>query len=354
MRMRLRVHVAVGVLMAAILLPPSAATATTNHGICRDVTVPVALTGDVAPYNVAGLLCGAPSKAQPSIQVLLGGATEAGLTYWDFPGRSFYRSDPGRWNRYRDRYSYARYLAERGYASLTIDRIGTGDSSHPPAAEVTIQSNAEALHQVVQALRAGSMTRSAPKIVITVGRSLAGPIVAREAAEYGDVDGVIVQSFLFSNQQPKFAEFATTLEPAQLEPRLAARPVGYLTTRPSTRSAYFLTGTTDPVVVAHEEATRDTLTSGEIATFPPSFAPGVSVSGQVTVPVASLMGDHDVLFCSSPGCPEAAGEQASWPNARSFTSMVLPGFSHDMNLELSATDEVFPALLGWVRATFPG
>lgn len=319
---------------------------------CEDVSIPVALSeNDPTPYQVSGLLCHKAKELPETIQILTAGATESGLHYWDFPGPKYYRSDPATWNRYRNKYSYTKYLTDAGYASLTLDRIGTGGSSTPPAVAVTVESNAYVLHQVVQALRKGSVATLAgkPKFteVIAVGRSLGGPIVALESATYGDLDAIIIQSFRHHQEHP-FAEFATALEPAQLHPRVSSRPVGYLTTRSGVRKGFFFIPQADPGVVAHEEATKDTVTSGEGGTFFPSFAPVIGVSNSVRTPVLSVVGNMDKLFCT-PGCPRASEEAGHWPNAKSFESVEISDSAHSMNLEPPGRTVVFPTLLKWVN-----
>jgi hypothetical protein len=51
--------------------------------------------------------------------------------------------------------TYVRAVTAAGFATLPIDRLGTGASSHPPVADVTATSGSFALHQVIQQLRAG-------------------------------------------------------------------------------------------------------------------------------------------------------------------------------------------------------
>jgi pimeloyl-ACP methyl ester carboxylesterase len=341
---------AIGLLIAAF---PVAAQSPACTEIQLGVTVPAVLPLDRTNWQVHALLCGRAHQLPRSIQVLLAGATESGLAYWDFPHPDFYEADPQTWDLFRDQYSYVQYLADLGYASLTLDRIGTGKSDRPPAHQVTIASNADVLHQVIQKLKDGTLGLPPFETVITVGRSLGGPIIAFESAKYGDVDGLIIQSFRH-HQEPPFAAFATTLMPAQLEPRFAFVPPGYLTTQPDARGAFFFTANADPHVVAHEEATKDTITDGEAATFFPSFAPQVGASNFVTVPVLSVVGDLDSLFCT-PGCPRATEEASHWPLALCFESVVIPNTGHDMNLEPSGKTEVFPVLRNWVQNNFgPG
>jgi pimeloyl-ACP methyl ester carboxylesterase len=91
-----------------------------------------------------------------------------------------------------DRYSYVKYLTDAGYDSFTLDRIGTGKSDHPPSSRVTVPSNAFVVHEVVQALRVGSLGGKAYPRVIGVGRSLGAAVMYEVSVDYGDLDAIIV------------------------------------------------------------------------------------------------------------------------------------------------------------------
>lgn len=323
-----------------------------SEAVCTRIDTPVTLPDDPlrSTYDVHALLC-EPDPHRPVIQVLLAGATESGLVYWDFPHVDFYSSDTRTYRPLRARYSYAQYLADAGHASLTVDRIGTGDSGYPPSEQVTIASNAAVVHQLVERLRSGTLSPSATRYatVIGVGRSLSGPIVWAGSVEHDDYDGVIVQSFR-RHQTATFPQFAGTFTAAQTEGHLVNRPSGYLTTRPGTRAEFFFKPEADPAVIEHEERIRDTVTSGEVRTFIPSF----ELSRQVAVPTLSIVGAYDELFCATPECPEAASEASFFDAAGCFESHVILDSGHNMNLQAGSRRIVFPLLLDWVARTFDG
>lgn len=321
-------------LLAGLVAPAAGASPT----VCEERDVVVTVTA--RSYRVHGLLCSRPTRLKNTVQVVMAGATEGGLLYWDFP-----HADDAE-QALQHAYSYVEHITDLGYASFTIDRIGTGDSDRPPAQDVTIQSNADVLHQLVAMLRDGTLGRF--RNVVAVGRSLSGPVAFVEAATYRDLDGIVIQSFRH-HQEPPFAQFAATLVPAQLVPHLADTPAGYLTTRAGTRAGFFFTANADPRVVAHEEANRDTITGGEVATFFPSF--DVSRSIDPGVPVLSVVGELDPLFCT-PGCPRSGEEVQSWPSPACFRSVVIEGVGHDMNLEPGSSDVVFPVMTDWFDERF--
>jgi pimeloyl-ACP methyl ester carboxylesterase len=100
------------------------------------------------------------------------------------------------WPMEPDRYSYVDWATRRGIATLTIDRIGCGFSSRPPGAEVTLERQADSLHQIVQALRRG--LPGCPKFsrVALVGHSLGAVVVGTQAAMFGDADEVVLSGYV--------------------------------------------------------------------------------------------------------------------------------------------------------------
>ena len=103
------------------------------------VFFPVQLS-DGNTYQIAGYLYHQGPPANSVIQVAVHGATHFHL-YWDNPPINGIS------------YSYARYMARRGYTVLAIDQLGTGASSQPDGDFVNLDQTANALHQVLASLR---------------------------------------------------------------------------------------------------------------------------------------------------------------------------------------------------------
>src|SRR6185369_11332382 len=140
MRSRSILRITVFSAMLCVLFLPSGAQAAAGGLRCQEVTFAVNLSpSDATVYNVFGELCSRGSIHHKTIQVALHGATYSHL-YWDFPFQP-------------ETYSYVRRATAAGYAVLDIDRIGIGQSDHPPADAVTIEANGYVVHQIVQALR---------------------------------------------------------------------------------------------------------------------------------------------------------------------------------------------------------
>jgi pimeloyl-ACP methyl ester carboxylesterase len=332
---------AVCALLGPALVPPSAAAAAQAAQAlpgprapapCQEVRVPVALppggpeepvaVPEPARFHVIGSLCGRPPLAGRTLQVLLAGATYD-RRYWDLPLRP-------------ERYSYVRALTDAGYATLALDRIGTGASDHPPAGEVTVEADAFVVHQVVQALRAGHGPLAPFARVVLVGHSLGAGVALLEAAQYRDVDGLLLSGFLHAVGRRAGAEGAA-FHPAEQDPGLRARelPAGYLTTRPGLRAAFYAAANAEADVIALDEATKDAVAAAALAAVPALVATPAPARA-VQVPVLIAVGQEDAAFCSPPDCPEAGVEAGLFASAARPEVVVLPGTGHVLNLHRSA------------------
>jgi pimeloyl-ACP methyl ester carboxylesterase len=325
--------------MAAAVLVPSSARAAAGGLRCEEVSFPVNLSpSGVDVYNVFGVLCSRGSIHHKTIQIALHGSTYSHL-YWDWP------FEPAT-------YSYMRRATAAGYAVLSIDRIGIGQSDHPPAAEVTIGTNAHTVHQIVQALRGGDLVvhsfgRIRAERVSLVGHSLGSLIAIEEAATYGDVDGVALTG-ISHTVTPALGDAFAVLYPASLDPRFAGSgiPEGYLTTLPGERTVFYYVPSADPAVIALDEQTKETVTGAELDTAFPALA----MSGEVHVPVLVVVGDFDLAFCNEPSCTGSgslATEPGFYPADACAEAVAIPGAGHDLNLHVQAP-LAYDAVLEWM------
>lgn len=325
--------------LALALLVPSNAAAAEGGFRCEELTLPVTLSPtDATIYNVFGVLCSRGAIHHKTIQIAIHGSTYSHL-YWDFPYQP-------------EAYSYVRRATAAGYAVLNIDRIGIGQSDHPPAADVTIGANAHVVHQIVQALRGGSLVvpsfgRIRAERVALVGHSLGSVISIAEAATYGDVDGIVLTGVSHTVTEA-LQEIFAVLYPANLDPLFAGRniPDGYLTTIPGARGVFYFAPSADPLVIAIDEQTRETTTTAELDTaFPALF-----LSGGVHVPVFVIVGDQDAAFCDPASCSAAGGltlEAGFYPPDACVETSVIAGAGHDLNLHFQA-QQAYDDILEWL------
>ena len=311
---------------------------------CSDYSLPVRIADPgPADQTLWGQLCYRGNREPGAVQLLVHGATYNHL-YWNFPDGNGY-------------YSYVGAATAAGYATFDVDRIGAGNSSHPPSTSVDLTAGAVALHDAVTALRSGGVGGHAFRHVIAVGHSIGSVEIWLEAARYHDLSAVIVTSALHA-LSPDIGALQSDLYPAADDPAFAGSGLdpGYLTTLPGTRESLFYdTATTNPAVVATDEGSKGVTTPAELAGAaailgePPAQQP----SYQVTVPVLSVVGEDDNLFCTGVTAYDCASQQS----VRSFESqyyspaahlklVVIPGTGHDLALSTTApvTDAI---MLGW-------
>jgi pimeloyl-ACP methyl ester carboxylesterase len=143
--------------------------------------------------------------------------------------------------------------------------------------------------------------------------------------------------------------------PAAHDPQFAHRhlPPGYETTLPGTRAVFLYSPNTDPDVVAlYEKAGKDIAPAGEDAGFDRVVTSPALVQG-IRVPILSVVGRYDAVFCTAPSCPEAQAEPAVYDcrsqsaGARGVVAticapraelelVVFPDAGHSLNLQRNA------------------
>src|SRR5947209_11866786 len=274
-------------LLTGIVAVPKAAHADEPQQ-CDRYVLPVTLSPlELITYHVTGWLCYKGSLSQHhAVQLLVHGGTY-GHIYWD------YTYQP-------DMYSYVQYMTKAGYATFNFDRIGVGESDHPSAALVTIQADAYVLSQLVSDLKTGAYGGPAFQKILLVGHSVGSAISIAEAAnpQFAHVDGVILSGFLHFVDPVEVARLANDIYPANQDPdpRFKDLPPGYFTTKPNTRGQIFYDlPNADPLVIATDEQTKETITDNEFTTF---FSIANSpLSRNIQVPVLEVVGQDDALFC---------------------------------------------------------
>jgi pimeloyl-ACP methyl ester carboxylesterase len=272
---------------------------------------PVVLS-DGNTYEIAGYLYHVGSVAKPVIQVVVHGATHFHL-YWDSPRINGIS------------YSYARYMARRGYTVLAIDQLGTGASSQPDGDFVTLDETASALHQVLASLRTSdNPTGHDFDHIALVGHSNGSLTSVYATGTYHDADALVTTAWMHVPHPLPF-------DPAAI--------LGVLTTPyiPATAfskefrtSIFYHVPTTDQDFIDFE---HDNLGPGVqaraqfIDLFTVAQTPSLSRSTGVTVPVLVQNGDFDALQPSE----FMLDEPGFYPNAEEVTLQFLDDIGHNIN-----------------------
>ncbi|WP_245745800.1 alpha/beta hydrolase [Nocardia altamirensis] len=329
----MRVSIRAIVVSFILLFAPAVAHADpAPPGGCTAVSFPQPLLG-----NLAATLC-MPTTATNAVIVMMPGSNY-NHTYWDFPYAP-------------QTYSFRRAMNDAGYATLVVDRFGTGASSRPLSTLVTATASVVALHNLVGALRQGLAGSQPFGKVITAGHSLSSGIAVNEASAHHDVDGVLLTGFSHSLNLVGVTAVVATYQPAAADPKFAGKGYdpGYLTTRPGTRAFDFHGTGVDPQVIATDEATKDVFAlteypDGLTSTVPP-------ITNTINVPVMVVNGSQDRLCLNA--CATTAALQAAeapfFSAAARLRTFVLPGSGHSVNLAPNTADYQ-AAVRDWLSST---
>lgn len=310
--------------LVAILFTATAAQATPIK--VKRVTFDVTLS-DSNTYELVGYLYYHGSYKHRLLQVALHGATFSHL-YWDMPNIN----DHG--------YSYARYMADEGYAVLALDQLGTGESDNPDGDFLNVAESASALHQVLASLRShcNPLDYEFDKIV-AVGHSLGASTILYAEANYGAVvDGMVLAGYAVSPHPfPTVADLA----PYFVNP--------YFYIDGPTRSTFdYYTPNADPDVMTYDETylVDQVARQSVIDNFGYPIDPTPLNLDNITAPVFVQSGDQDVLYNGS----YISTDPLYLPNAESVALSVLPDVGHAVNFHLtnqSSWDEI----VTWIDAT---
>jgi pimeloyl-ACP methyl ester carboxylesterase len=334
--------VLLAVVVPAAVLPAVPAGAAENPdppgATCTRDVVPVKLTPTATTtYDMVGWLCvKSGSKRHTTVEVL-----QSGLTYdhyyWNVP------YEP-------DEYSYVYAASSTGWSTFNVDRLGVGQSAKPPADQVTVETEAYALEQVIQKLRSGAIDGNAYARVVSVGHSLGAGIAQYAAATATDPtmlpNFLVLADFLNSTNVPAINAFAGTLIPVARDGKFggAGLPDGYLTTSDGTRGGSFYNmAVADPAMVTLDESLKQTGTTYERTTL--ADARSSATTHAVHVPTLITVGQDDAFYCNaSTGLPctnsatVLAREAPNYSATACLKAWVVIDGGHSTNLTYKARD----------------
>jgi pimeloyl-ACP methyl ester carboxylesterase len=119
-------------------------------------------------------------------------------------------------------YSYVR-AANAGFATLAVDRLGTGDCDRPTPELVSVHAAASTIHQIVSAVRSGTVDDAQGleiefHRIVLVSHSFGSNISWTEAGIYGDVDGLVLTAISHDQNPPAAPLTVTDAWPARSIP----------------------------------------------------------------------------------------------------------------------------------------
>ena len=240
-------------------------------------------------------------------------------------------------------YSFAEFATENGYAVLTVDPLGTGESSRP-ARDFDFTDIAAALADAVAALPAATGNHAPP---IAVAHSLGGYLAITQQALFPSYAGLAIfgctnQHVAPLNLDPAFiARSATADGRAELALEiLSALPEAYFEgPREHLQSWFHL----DDVPVDVVQADRVTAKSVVPRIFGTAMIPGVVAEHAALIDVPVLLG-YGVVDVS----PNPRAEAALYCNSPDITTLVSADSAHCHNMA-SSRRRLWQRLLAWTE-----
>lgn len=259
-----------------------------------------------------------------------------------------------------DTYSFALWMVRAGFPVITVDHLGTGESTLPDGAPApllgqVIAANDAAFRTLLDELRQNGLDGGGPLPdlrAVGVGHSMGAVLTVRQQATYGTYDGVALLGF-DPEGLPAYLPPEVLLGWAQGPPddhclaELTLRMFGtaYPERQVDTTGAGFHgERIAEPVQHAIDAAATATLGAGGLLSMLPGNV--AADAARLRVPVLVINGERDSLL---------NGRQARaelYQQAASFTTFVLPGMGHNHNLAANR-EELWEKLLRWVESVIP-
>ncbi|WP_245633658.1 alpha/beta hydrolase [Amycolatopsis jejuensis] len=309
---------------------------------CQNYFFPVTETpGSSAVLKEFGQLCTADPAllGKQPVQILIHGGTYD-HTYYDWPYQP-------------ERYNYVRYMTQRGFTTLNLDRIGYGHSDHPLGASMNFDVAADTTHQIVQYLRQGALGKSFDTITVN-GYSMGGLTAQVEAGKYHDVDALMVHAVGHGLLTPRSTlRLGTFAYPAALDPKFAGKLLdpAYLTSIPGKRDLFHGPQSTfDPQQLNVEEATKDTMSATELADI--TLRTYTDQTKNIDVPILWSPGQYDKIWCGTTddcNTDPMSADEANYYRPGVFTKHIVQNTGHATLLGYGGVDYL-NEIVGWLAA----
>lgn len=261
-----------------------------------------------------------------------------GKWFWDFPVQA---------------YDYAKTEARAGHASVLIDRLGYGQSSHPDGYSTCVGADADEAHQMAMQLHAGTYklagaTARAFQHIVIAGHSGGAMAAEIEAYSFGGVDGLIV--FAHVDGDPTPLGTSEGLQEGSVcalggQSAFAGGPGGYAyfgQTAAAWESDYFEGAA--PSIVAEAVPRRHRDPCGDVYSFAEAVFLDHLYVPRIRVPVLLLYGLSDALFAQPAG---GRDQRAEFSGSRGAALDYFAGCGHALTLEYCAP-AVRADVSGWL------
>ncbi|KAJ5720783.1 uncharacterized protein N7483_008717 [Penicillium malachiteum] len=294
-------------------------------------------------FKIYTKLCIPSSSAKAAsiktVQLLTHGAT-LDHTYWDISTG----------------HSYIDAATEAGYATLSYDQLGVGNSDHPdPIQTVQATSQVAVTHALAQLLHDSKIGNYKFENVVGVGHSAGSTLVQAITTEYpSDFDAVILTGTSTNEDYVALSMVAFNLINANTDTsgRFDDLQAGYLTqqTAAGIQFAFYRWPNFDTTAFQSQVANKQTNTVGVLLTLGGVLAEAPDFTGPLDV----VLGENDFVFCGGnctyPENQAALVESTFYPNAASGSQYYLAaGSGHAIAAHDSAGDS-FDQMISFLQS----
>ncbi len=296
--------------------------------------IPVRLpVGDIAGFGPSPTVAGwlfAPRKVDPSQVRNVAFCLHGG----GYDKRYFHIEVPG-----DDSYSMCRHFADRGVIAITIDWLGTSESSRAEAAENITAETLNKAHRVackklIDALKRGGLSPAIPALptisLTGIGHSMGGMFVTLQQAQYRSFDRVAVLGW---------SNLGLNLPPSALKAVLDETGK-YAYSSAELRREFHMSDV--PPAVLDCSAERDVApVSVTLAAQTRDRDTSRAAAGRIEVPVFVSYGEKDVS-------PAPRDEIACFTSSNDVTFFALPRSAHCHNFASTRT-VLWDRILQWME-----
>ncbi|KAF7188918.1 hypothetical protein HII31_09841 [Pseudocercospora fuligena] len=287
--------------------------------------------------TIAAKYCSPKGPAKNVTQILTHGVGYD-QRYWSFGGPD-------------SQYNYIKAANEAGYATLSYDRIGNGQSTKLDPYTITqVPIEVEVLRLLTERFAQGDITAlkhiSPFQKIVHVGHSFGSIVANLLVAKYPTVSDGLVQTGFSKNASAGLLVAANAHLAKENIPGWGklSSSAGYLTwgDQLANQYAFFHYGAFDPKVLAESEKIKQPTGVGEILTV------GSWEAKDFTKPVLLFDGEYDQAACES-YCTSKFLEQTAplFPAAKPFEIYIQPDTGHGMNLHYNATG-AYEVIQDWI------
>lgn len=267
-----------------------------------------------------------PADNAGSLQILVHGATSS-RWYWDpevLP----------------EKYSYVNAATARGLATLNLDLVGYGRSSHPLGTELGFDLHAATICWAATHART-DLAGFSWQTIVGVGHSLGAGVLMVAMNNDADLSAAVLTGISHERKPTT----PVTVVGAESDPLFQQRRVGGYVTFPSgSRTDSYHLPSTDPAVLLADEAHRDVLGVADIE----DFMKVIEAKCKARIPLLIALGSEDSVYIARDDEDFRSTESEWYPLAPSIDFRVYADIGHSINLH-ATSDRAVRDILDWVE-----